>query len=235
MMQTPSTPRSIAPAVGVGVERRVRAARAPAAARRRRLASRRRRERLEERADERFMPPSRRLQRDVAGEAVGDHDVDVVGHEVAALDVADEVDARRAARSSSWVSFTSGLPLRGLLADRQQADPRARRCRSGARGEDRAHLGELHQPLGLAPRRWRRRRAAPSASRPGTGIGVAIAGRVTPLMRPMRSSALAIVAPVLPARDHGATPCRRGRPRRPARARSPSCGGRAAPGRRPSR
>ena len=34
---------------------------------------------------------------------------------------------------------------------------------------------------------------------PGTGIGVAIAGRFTPLMRPIRSSAEAIVAPVLPA------------------------------------
>ena len=34
---------------------------------------------------------------------------------------------------------------------------------------------------------------------PGTGIGVAIAGRLTPLIRPMRSSAAAIVAPVLPA------------------------------------
>ena len=34
---------------------------------------------------------------------------------------------------------------------------------------------------------------------PGTGIGVAMAGRFTPLMRPMRNSALAMVAPVLPA------------------------------------
>ena len=34
---------------------------------------------------------------------------------------------------------------------------------------------------------------------PGTGIGVAIAGRFTPEMRPMRSRAAAIVAPVLPA------------------------------------
>ena len=34
---------------------------------------------------------------------------------------------------------------------------------------------------------------------PGTGIGTAIAGRVMPRMRPMRSSAAAIVAPVLPA------------------------------------
>ena len=36
-------------------------------------------------------------------------------------------------------------------------------------------------------------------SLPGTGIGVAMAGRATPLMRPMRSRALAMVAPVLPA------------------------------------
>jgi hypothetical protein len=34
---------------------------------------------------------------------------------------------------------------------------------------------------------------------PGTGIGVAIAGRLTPEILPMRSSAAAIVAPVLPA------------------------------------
>ena len=34
---------------------------------------------------------------------------------------------------------------------------------------------------------------------PGTGMMVAIAGRLTPLMRPIRSSADAIVAPVLPA------------------------------------
>jgi hypothetical protein len=34
---------------------------------------------------------------------------------------------------------------------------------------------------------------------PGTGTGMAIAGRLTPLMRPMRNSAEAIVAPVLPA------------------------------------
>jgi len=45
---------------------------------------------------------------------------------------------------------------------------------------------------------------APASSKivgvdPGTGIGVAIAGRFTPSMRPMRNSAEAIVAPVLPA------------------------------------
>jgi len=34
---------------------------------------------------------------------------------------------------------------------------------------------------------------------PNTGSGVAIAGRATPLIRPMRNSAAAIVAPVFPA------------------------------------
>ena len=34
---------------------------------------------------------------------------------------------------------------------------------------------------------------------PGTGIGVAMAGRQTPCNRPIRNNALAIVAPVLPA------------------------------------
>ena len=36
-------------------------------------------------------------------------------------------------------------------------------------------------------------------ARPGTGTGTAIAGRATPRMRPMRRSAAAIAAPVLPA------------------------------------
>ena len=60
---------------------------------------------------------------------------------------------------------------------------------------------------------------------PGTGIGVAIAGRLTPLIRPIRSSAEAIVAPVLPA-EIIAPRDRREPPRRHGRASSPSCGGR---------
>ncbi len=51
----------------------------------------------------------------------------------------------------------------------------------------------------VSTRRLRRHRAARSDVPPGTGMGVAIAGRATPGRRPIRSSALAIVAPVLPA------------------------------------
>ena len=36
--------------------------------------------------------PSDGLEHDVAGEAVGDHDVDVAGEDVAPLDVADELE-----------------------------------------------------------------------------------------------------------------------------------------------
>ena len=55
------------------------------------------------------------LEHDVAGEAVGDDDIDVGRHDVAALDVADERAAggleRLEPRRSALVSFTSGVPL----------------------------------------------------------------------------------------------------------------------------
>ena len=74
---------------------------------------------------------------------------------------------------------------------------RARRCRTGG-GRRRPHLGELHEPLRLhlGVRAGVEQHGGRS---PGTGMGVAIAGRLTPFMRPIRSSADAIVAPVLPA------------------------------------
>ena len=91
----------------------------------------------------------------------------------------------------------AALPLVGLLADRQQADARVVDAVALA-GERGAHLGELHEPLGLA--------LGVGAGvdqdvgvAPGTGMGVAIAGRATPSRRPMRSSAAAMPAPVLPA------------------------------------
>ena len=53
-----------------------------------------------------------RLEGDVAGEAVGHDHVGRPGEEVAALDVAHEVECRaRRLGSRSWVSFTSGVPL----------------------------------------------------------------------------------------------------------------------------
>ena len=148
------------------------------------------------------MPPSRVLRATLPVKPSVTTTSARVGHEVAALDVADEAWRRSPIQAPSarslWVSFTSGLPLVGS----SPMDSRPTRGLGDAEavaGVDGAHLGELHQPLGAALGvgagvEQHRRRVAP-----GTGIGVAMAGRATPLMRPMRSSALAIVAPVLPA------------------------------------
>src|SRR5690606_25425264 len=50
---------------------------------------------LEQAVDQPLHPALERLERHVAGEAVGDHDVDGVGEDVATLDVADEGPPRR--------------------------------------------------------------------------------------------------------------------------------------------
>ena len=103
-----------------------------------------------------------------------------------------------AAASSSNASLRSVSPLPGS----SPIDSRPTRGLVDAEavaGVDRAHLGELHQPLGLhlgvgagVEQDGRARRRAP-------GSGWRSAGRLTPLIRPIRSSAEAIVAPVLPA------------------------------------
>ena len=80
------------------------------------------------------------LQRDVAGEAVGDDDVGGAVGDVGALDVADEVERgrpRRARRSSAWASSDERRALGRLLAVGEQrrragARRRARRCASAA-------------------------------------------------------------------------------------------------------
>ena len=103
-----------------------------------------------------------------------------------------------AACSSSNASLRSVSPLPGSSPIDSRPTLRLGHAEAVA-GVDRAHLGELHQPLGLAPRRWRRRRAGRSAWSRARGSAWRWPGGLTPLMRPMRSSADAIVAPVLPA------------------------------------
>ena len=117
-----------------------------------------------------------------------------------------------------------------MLPRRSRAGrPGARRCRS-ARGEDRAHLGELHEPLRPGTRRWRRRRAARSASCPGTGMrrGDGRAGHALDAAHPQQRARHRRAG--VAGAHHGRTPGRRGPPRRPARARSPSCAGRPGAG-----
>ena len=99
------------------------------------------------------MLPSERLEGDVAGEPVGDDDVDLVGHHVAALDVADEPGAgggEGALAGQERVGLLDQrVALRLLLADGEEADPGLGDAVALA-GEHRAHLGELHQPGRLA-------------------------------------------------------------------------------------
>ena len=112
--------------------------------------------------------------------------------------------------------------LGGLLADRQQADPGLGDA-VALPGEHRAHLGELHAATRRCTRRWRRRRAAPWACRPGHGDRGGD-GRAVHALDPAHAQQGGAHggAGVAGARPWP-RPCRRGPPRRPARARSPSC------------
>ena len=98
-------------------------------------------------ADQGLHPALERLQRDVAGEPVGDGHVEGVGHQVAPLDVADEADPRRLLQQGERL-LAQRVALAGLLTDRQQADAGLVDVEALARVH-RPHLGELHEPLGL--------------------------------------------------------------------------------------
>ena len=97
--------------------------------------------------------PLQRLQGDVAGEPVGDHHVHLGGHDVAALHVANPLRLHRdgpfAAVEPVEDLLHEGVALARLLADGQQPHPGALDPEPVA-GVHRAHLGELHQPLGAA-------------------------------------------------------------------------------------
>ena len=71
-------------------------------------------DRVADRAHDRLGGALHQLQRDVAGEAVGDHHVDRAGGEVVALDVAGEVQRPVAGGARrSWASTTSRRALLG--------------------------------------------------------------------------------------------------------------------------
>ena len=104
-------------------------------------------ERVEQRGDDGLHPTFERLQHDVAGEAVGHADVDVGAHHVAALDVADEVEAGRGGQQLVRL-LAEGVALARLLTDRQQADPRLGDAEA-VTGVHGTHQRELDEPLGL--------------------------------------------------------------------------------------
>jgi len=96
--------------------------------------------------------PFERLERHVAGEAVGDDHVDGAGHQVAALDVAREVERQRVALRFGGEQFVrpagQHVPLARLGADREQADLRRRDAERDLR-VGHAELAELNEHLRL--------------------------------------------------------------------------------------
>ena len=168
--------------------------------------ARRRQRDVADRVERRLRDALDQLQRDVAGEAVGDDDVGDALGEPAALDVADEtqrvaaVALRREPRVRVEHELAAALRLDAV---REQADARALDAEHGA-GVGGPHERELHEDLRVARRRSRRRRAASPGAR-----GSAASARARAGARPARGGCAAA--------------------RRPARRRSSRC--RRAPAR----
>ena len=100
------------------------------------------------------------LQRDIAGEAVGDDDVRRALQQPAALDVA--LESQVAFREQPVRLLRRLVALRGLFADRQQADLRLARSR-GSPGRRSRPSSRTGAGARAATRRSRRRRSAPTA------------------------------------------------------------------------
>ena len=89
------------------------------------------------------------LQRDVAGEAVGDHHVGGAGGDVVALDEADELRRDVAGAQRLGGEAQGVVALQFLRADIQQADGGRGQAQHGA-GEYVAHHREFHQVARVA-------------------------------------------------------------------------------------
>ena len=118
------------------------------------------------------------LQRDVAGEAVGDDDVRGAAQQLAALERcprSSSVARRAAARARRASARCPSRPPRRSRA----AAPRGSATPSSSSAEDRPHVGELQQVLGAGVGvRAGVEQHGDGPSR--AGIGTAIAGRITP-------------------------------------------------------
>src|SRR5680860_270888 len=137
----PRSPRRIAPPVVSGCSSRRRPPRAGRIIRPPSAASG-----VADRRGHRLRGALHPLQGDVAGEAVGDDDFGPAGGQVAALDVAGEVDSGRLAEQR--VGGRHLLPpLAPLLADREQADAGTLDAEHGG-AEGGAEEGELDEVLG---------------------------------------------------------------------------------------
>ena len=89
------------------------------------------------------------LQRDIAGEAVGDDDVDGAGADVVSLDETVKADGQVGPLQGGGGVLDGLVALEAFGADVENADRRLLQAQDVAR-EDLAHDGELHQVVGVA-------------------------------------------------------------------------------------
>ena len=164
----------------------------------------------------------RRLQRDVAGEALGDHHVDRALADIVALDEAEIVEiAAGRPRAACWPASRDLLQALDLLdADVEQADGRPLDVEERAR-HGRAHHGEVEQLLGVGADASRRQSSTTLSPR-SVGQSAAIAGRSMPAMVRRQNFAIAISAPVLPAETAKSASPLLHRLDRPPHARAPA-------------
>ena len=103
--------------------------------------------RLAERGGDQLHDPLGGLESDVADETIADGDVAVAVEEVAAFDVADEVDSGKGAEQRKGVAG-EGVALGVFFADGEQADARVGNLED-VLGVDVPHDGELDEVVGV--------------------------------------------------------------------------------------
>ena len=141
----PAQPEQVRPARALGVDlvAQLHAARGAAAARR--PWPGRRHGLVADRAHEHRRDALHQLQRDVAGEAVGDDDVG--GARITLVPSTLPTKSTGATVELSWAATTSGVPLLGSSPLESRRHPR-RADTEHRRGEGRAHEGELDEVIG---------------------------------------------------------------------------------------
>ena len=172
----------------------------------------------------------RDLQDHVAGEAVGHDDVHVPVEDVAALDVADEVQAGLLQDLEGLLRAVRALGV--LLADRHEPDPGLFDPEERARRRSCPMTANSRKCWFLRP--GSRRRPGAGSGRKRSGRSPRAPGRSTPSIVPITILAETMAAPVCPAETSpSARPRARSWPRRGSR--SCASAGSAPWPRRPSR
>ena len=150
--------------------------------------------------------PLEELHRHVADHGVAHAHVGHVLDEVAALDVADEVEACRPRPAVAWPAGRPASPLPFSSPIERRRDARLRHAQN-LLGVDGAHVRRTGTGCGRSSpcsRRCRAGRTGPTR----VGIWTASAGRSTPGTRPSLRTAAAIPAPLWPAvTSASARPC----------------------------